>query len=459
MRKILSLLLCFVLFLQLTVPAFAEETGETGAQAAAESGETTATNPPAATDPAPTTAPEPTTTPEPTQCTHSWDAGTGTSATCTEAGSKTFTCTLCGGTKTETTPAAGHSYGDWSATVESHSRTCTVCQKEEGGGHIFTESVSQAPTCKEEGVLADYCATCDYIVYEILPKLTTHTYDHACDPDCNVCGAVREISHQYQAWWSKDYTGHWYACSKCGDKGSFGKHYPGPAATEEKAQLCLTCGYTLTPQLNHQHDYAKEWTSDETGHWYACAGCEEQKDFKAHDYDDPCDSDCNICGYKNGNAHIFDGTWHSDEDGHWFVCTTCGGVAEAKDHVAPTAVAEGEAQYCTDCGYLMIQAENHVHDFGEDWRKDESAHWQECECGELTETELHSWDEGMETEDGEILYVCSVCEAEYTEEAPEKESSGFPWWIVFTVLLLALAAAIVALILVLKPGKKGKFAD
>ena len=45
-------------------------------------------------------------------CAHVWDAGTEvTPATCTEDGEALFTCTLCGATKTEPIPAAGHSYG------------------------------------------------------------------------------------------------------------------------------------------------------------------------------------------------------------------------------------------------------------------------------------------------------------------------------------------------------------
>lgn len=519
MRKLLSLLLCLIMVLQLTSPVFAEETAESGVQTIGETGEPTVTVP---------TTPV-TESPAPTQCSHSWDAGTGTDATCTAAGSKTYNCTLCGGTKTETTPALGHSYGgwvqvdgsshkrscstcgaeetgahsmsatvtteatcvgtgvkthtcsgcgysyteelpatgvhaygEWTATGESHSCTCTVCGKVASGVHNSDGGEVTTPaTCKEEGLWMSLCTTCNYIIYEVIPKRTEHTYSSICDPDCNICGEVREVEHKIASGWAKNASGHWHVCSNkgCDIQFDFGKHYPGPAATEDEAQLCLTCGYTLTPKLNHEHEYAEEWTSDETGHWYACSGCEEQKDFKAHEYDDPCDPDCNVCGYENGNAHTFDGSWHSDEDGHWFVCTTCGSVVEAKEHIAPTDVAAGEAQYCTACGYLLAHAVDHTHAFGEVWMKDDTHHWQECDCGEKSEPEVHSWDEGTETEDGNILYVCSVCDAEYIEEAPEEESSGFPWWIIFTVLLLALVAAVVALIVVLKPKKKGRFAD
>lgn len=144
MRRILSFILCVMLSVSMTIPAFAEETVDPAIQPQGETGESTA-----APDPAPTVPPVVETQPPvetqapsepsaPAQCTHNWDAGTGSDATCTEAGTKTFHCLTCGGTKTETTPAKGHSYGEWSATVETHSRTCSVCHVSESGGHTFT---------------------------------------------------------------------------------------------------------------------------------------------------------------------------------------------------------------------------------------------------------------------------------------------------------------------------------
>ena len=48
-----------------------------------------------------------------TDCSHVYDAGSvTTAATCTTAGEMTYTCTLCGATKTETIAATGHSYVD-----------------------------------------------------------------------------------------------------------------------------------------------------------------------------------------------------------------------------------------------------------------------------------------------------------------------------------------------------------
>lgn len=67
---------------------------------------------------------------------HKWDEGVVTKeATCTEAGEKTYTCTVCNETKTEKIDAAGHKYStEWTIDKEatctepgSKSHHCTVC--------------------------------------------------------------------------------------------------------------------------------------------------------------------------------------------------------------------------------------------------------------------------------------------------------------------------------------------
>ena len=391
---------------------------------------------------------------------HSLTETVTSAVTCVSAGLSSFNCS-CGYSFTKEYPATGiHAYGEWSTTAENHSHTCAVCQKTESGAHGFSERVDKAATCKEEGILAKSCSTCGYTVNEALPKLDKHTYDSDCDPDCNVCGATRTVEHAYQEWRSRNATGHWFACTKCGDQGSFEKHYPGPAATEEKDQICLVCGYVMTPKINHKHDYSSDWTSDETGHWHACSGCEDMKDFKSHYYEDSCDPDCNVCGFKTGKAHSFDGIWHSDEDGHWFVCSVCGSVVDAQEHTAPENPDLNQAQYCTDCGYKIAEATAHIHAFEEKWLFSTASHWQECACGEKSGAAAHIWDEGTENSDGTVTYRCAVCESQSTEEAvaAEAEQSNFIFVIVLAVIGILLVAAVTALILLLKP-RKGRFSE
>ncbi len=60
---------------------------------------------------------------------HEWDEGTLTKeATCTEEGEKTYTCTICGKTKTETIEATGHTPSStWSSGETTHWHTCIIC--------------------------------------------------------------------------------------------------------------------------------------------------------------------------------------------------------------------------------------------------------------------------------------------------------------------------------------------
>ena len=381
---------------------------------------------------------------------HSWGEGQVTqAATCTATGTRAYTCS-CGAAKSETIPVTDHTYGAWTVSESAHSRAC-ACGKTESGSHSWDVSATVPATCKQEGATAYGCSTCGAITYEVLPKLTTHTYTNVCDPDCDVCGAVRDASHKFSTQWTKNASGHWHACTACGEKSDFGDHYPGPAATEEKAQLCLTCGYTLTAQLGHTHKYETIWTSDETGHWYACLGCQEQKDLEAHSYDDGCDPDCNICGFQTATAHSYSGTWLSDETGHWDVCTVCQEQLPLEPHIPGPEATETQAQLCQTCGYELAppaEPAEHIHEGEGNWLTDAESHWKVCACGENTDAVAHIWDAGEEQEDTTILYTCEDCGFTRTEGEPKTGGISPLVWIGGAIaVLLAMAGAVLFLLL------------
>lgn len=387
---------------------------------------------------------------------HSWDGGqVTTQATCLAQGEKTYTCGDCGASKKETLPISGHTFSDWSVDETTHSRACTVCGKAESGPHSWSDTPVIIPaTCLEEGAFVYVCSGCEGALIEIIPKLTTHTYDNACDPDCNVCGAQREVNHKFSTAWTKNSREHWHACTLCGEKAKVGLHYPGPAATEEKAQLCLTCGYTMTPRLKHTHSFSDTLTWDETGHWYACDGCEDQKDYSPHSFSSPCDSGCTACGYVTDAAHMYGGDWSFDEGGHWPVCTLCGKEGEHEPHVPGTEAAAGKPQLCIVCGYAIAPAQEHIHTYASQWEKDDAAHWKMCECGDRAEKAPHLWDGGKRNKDKTMTYTCTVCGAERREALP---AGGFPWWIVIAGLLLACAGCTAALIRYLGRKPSGRY--
>ena len=152
---------------------------------------------------------------------HDWDSGTVTKeATCTEEGSKTYTCENCGATETIDIQKTAHNY----KITEQKDATCTengysisVCQtcndekKEEifAKGHSKEIRNKKIATCKVEGYTGDtYCHTCNILLEEgkILPKLVHQwndgtvtkraTYETAGELTyrCRKCAAKRIIS-------------------------------------------------------------------------------------------------------------------------------------------------------------------------------------------------------------------------------------------------------------------------
>lgn len=433
MKKLFACLMVLVLMLSiLAIPAAAEGESESGSQTAGNESGTTSGE----------------------ESGGSGESGSGTGEGGTDSGESGTGSGEGSSGSGESGGSSGESSGESGSGSEGETGTCK---------HTWVGGKVIPATCKEAGYREYSCSTCGATGKEEIPKLD-HTYDNSCDAECNVCGATREVEHKPSAVWSKNSRKHWYACTVCGAQTSIADHYPGPAATEDRDQYCLTCGLLMTPKLTHTHKYAEIMTTDESGHWYTCEGCEEKGEYGAHSFDNSCDPDCNVCGYVIETAHSFDGEWFADETSHWLTCVHCGQKGEAVAHVASEGAAEEETQVCVVCGYELAPTAGHIHEPGEQWLTDEISHWRECECGEKLEAASHSWDDGTENEDGTVTYVCKECLAEKTEGEPEaiaeEETTGIPWGLVLVVLVMALAGVVVALVLVLrsnkKPGKYGR---
>lgn len=155
---------------------------------------------------------------------HKFDNGVITTpVTDTTPGVKTYTCTVCGKTKTETIPATnpcagGHTYGDWvvtktatCTTAGSRTRTCSVCHNTDtegiaATGHSFSEYVVvKNSTCKEAGYRVCSCIKCGTEKREDLPladhkmvlvssKEATCVADGSTIYECSVCGTRKETT-------------------------------------------------------------------------------------------------------------------------------------------------------------------------------------------------------------------------------------------------------------------------
>ncbi len=111
---------------------------------------------------------------------HSWDAGKVTKeASCTEAGEKTFTCTRCPKTKTETIAATGHSYDTttWKSDDNNHWNVCTKCGATTGNAaHTWKETVKKQASCEKTGVREKVCTVCGKNGADETIPATGHTW-------------------------------------------------------------------------------------------------------------------------------------------------------------------------------------------------------------------------------------------------------------------------------------------
>ncbi len=148
--------------------------------------------------------------------THAYDGAVTTAPTCTEDGVKTYICSVCGGTYTESIPSLGHAYESvvTAPTCEAMghtTHTCTRCgdsyvdAEVAALGHNYSGEVTTEPTCIADGVKTYTCANCGDSYTGTIPASGEHTYEHPCSENCTVCGntndaaAEHTYSHVYDA--------------------------------------------------------------------------------------------------------------------------------------------------------------------------------------------------------------------------------------------------------------------
>ena len=255
-------------------------------------------------------------------CQHVWNEGeVTTQPTCTEAGVATFTCTLCGETKTENVSAAlGHTYKaeDWIAEVpaictengtKGHFH-CTRCNKDfDSENNEIANLTLTAPGHSFGAWVAEVPATCT----------TDGTKGHK---DCSVCGkhfdaegnviadlTIAALGHTYKA---EDWVAEVPAtCTENGTKGHFHctrceKDFDEDG--KEIANLTLAAlghnyeGQPYLPDTDSHYQECKNdsseshrkyesctigetWCSDNEQHWHECSVCGRRVDEAEHDYD------------------------------------------------------------------------------------------------------------------------------------------------------------------------------
>jgi len=173
---------------------------------------------------------------------HSYDSGMITiPATETTEGVKTYTCSVCHHTKTETVPKLSHTHSlsvDYSKDETGHWHACSGCtEKVDFEAHTEDSgTVTVQPTETTEGIRVYSCTVCGYVIRtETVPALAS------------------EHTHSYGTAWKYDSTNHWHECS-CGEKTDISQHISNggvitvpPTATTAGVRVysCYICGYAF----------------------------------------------------------------------------------------------------------------------------------------------------------------------------------------------------------------------
>ena len=329
--------------------------------------------------------------------THSWDSGVVTKQpTCTEAGTKTYTCTSCGKTKTTEIAATGHQHTEIrnkkEATCKAEGYTgdtyCTDCETKVSSGQAIPKTdhtwdngkVTTEATCEHTGVKTYTCSVCGETKEEETPK-TDHTYDDGTVTKkptcietgiktytCTVCQKTKteeipatghqhtEIRNKKEATCKDNgYTGDTY-CKDCGTKLSSGEVISKKAhdyeVKDRQKPTCTTDGYVLSvckacgdekrevlPKTDHQHTEIRnkeEATCTEGGY--------------------TGDTYCTDCGEKLSSGKETPAT------GHIHI-----GYLGKKEATCENDGYTGDA-YCKDCGITLKIGKN-IPALGHTWEK------------------------------------------------------------------------------------------
>ncbi len=301
-----------------------------------------------------------------------------------------------------------HSWGDWKSNGDgTHTRICTLDDTHIENGDCFGGKA----TCKDEAV----CEECGE-KYGNVDKT-----NHVGETEVKDAKEATEFE--------EGYTGDTY-CKSCGELIKKGTELPKLPKHEHSGGKATCVDKAVCEDENCGEKYGNV---DKTNH----VGETEVKDAKeATEFEEGYTGDtyCKSCGefIEKGKAipathvHDFSEDWLSDKDSHWKECADedCGEKSESGSHTKTEVRNEKPADefnagytgdtYCLDCGELLETGTEipatHVHTYSDKYLTDGSVHWKECECGDKTETDGHTFRRG----------ICTVCEYEDPEydEAP-----------------------------------------
>ena len=155
------------------------------------------------------------------------------------------------------------------------------------------------------------------------------------------------------------------------------KRYEGDTSDGSDSTMWVLTDLTMTPAADgHTHKYGTEWKYDETNHWHECE-CGNKADITAHTFKQIIDKEATAT--EKGSKHE--------------KCTVCGYKKAAVD---------------------IPKIDSHNHNYGTEWKYDETNHWHECKDGEKADITAHNFKwivdkEATATEKGSKHEECTVC--------------------------------------------------
>lgn len=227
--------------------------------------------------------------------------------------------------------------------------------------------------------------------------------------------------------WKHDENTHWKECmiKDCAERKEEVKHTGGQATCQKKAE-CEVCSQEYG-ELG-AHNYGSEWKHDGTSHWRECQteGCTAKTDVAAHSGGQAtCQkkAECEVCSQEYGElgAHNYGSEWKHDETSHWRECQIEG--CTAKTDVAKHSGGQATCQQKAECEVCNQEyGEFGAHNYGSEWKHDGTSHWRECQtegCTAKTDVAKHSG--------GQATYqkkaICSVCKISYGEVKKEDKAA------------------------------------
>ena len=337
--------------------------------------------------------------------THTWNEEytVDKEATCTEEGSESIHCSVCGFIDESTIRVIEkkeHAYGDWLVTKEAtcteegnKEKICTDCGEKTTEvipalGHTWEEeyTVDKESTCTEEGSESIHCSICD-------------------DIEETTVRAIEKKDHIYGDWTvTKEAT-----CTEVGSK----------------EKVCTICGDKVTEEIQATgHNWNEEYTVDKE------ATCTEEGAESIH---------CSICGeIDERTVRVVPKKDHAYEDWTVTKAATC------------TEVGSRE-KVCADCGDKVIEAiPKKDHAYGS-WTITKVATCTEAgsiekicaDCGDKIIEEIaatgHIWNEYYTvdkeatcTEEGVESIHCSVCNEIDETTRRSISANGHTWNTAYT---------------------------